>query len=292
MSDFIILTDSSCDLGKAMREELDVEYIMMTIACQDKEYGCSLDWEEFTPQEFYDRMRGGDQFKTSQIPISVYEENFERHLSAEKDILSLTCSSGLSGSVNASFLARDSVLKKYPGRKIFCVDTLRGSLGQGMLVYYASKLRKEGKTIEETARWIEDNRLNIHQVGTVDDLVYLKRAGRVTGLVHVMSKIFKIKPIIISDSKGQNKSVAKVRGRQTSLKKLIEFVRQHIVRPEEQTLFIVHADCLNDALALKKELTEAVGCKDVYINWVGPTVGATVGPGMIGIYFYGDKVTE
>jgi len=290
---FVIITDSTADLDRPMREKLDVEYIKFTVTSGEDEYVCSLDWDEaFTAKQFYDRMRKGEVFKTTMIQQVTYESTFEAYLKEGKDVLSVCCSSGLSGSYNAARLAAESLRVKYPGRKLICVDALRSTGALAVLVYNASRLRAEGKTIEETARWLEDNRMKTHQFGTVNDLIYLKRCGRVTGMVQIMSKIFNIKPIIISNTKGENQSVMKVRGRLTSLQKLINLTKENIVNPERQTVFISHADCEEEARLLEKGLLEEVKCKDVYINWVNPTVGASTGPGMIGVFFCGKEVKE
>ena len=290
---FVIITDSTSDLDKEMREKMGVEYIKFAVTLGEEEFACSLDWDEkFSQKEFYNRMRKGDVFKTTMIQQVTYESVFEKYLAEGKDVLSLCCSSGLSGSYNAARLATESLKAKYPGRKIIAVDTLRSTGALGVIVLNAANLRKEGKSIEETAKWIEENKMKIHQFGTVDDLVYLKRCGRVTGMVQLMSKIFNIKPIIISNTKGENESVMKVRGRQTSIQRLIKLAKENIINPEEQTVFVSHADCAEEADLLKRGLLEEVKCKDVYIGWVNPTVGASSGPGMIGVFFYGKEVTE
>jgi len=236
-------------------------------------------------------MRKGEIFKTTMIQQVTYESTFEKYLAEGKDVLSICCSSGLSGSYNASRLAAESLSEKYPGRKVITLDSLRSTGALAIIVFNASKLRSEGKSIEETAKWIEENRMRVHQCGTVDDLIYLKRCGRVTGMVQLMSKIFNIKPIIISNTKGENQSVMKVRGRLSSIQKIISFTKENIINPEEQTVFISNADCREEAELLKQGLLEQVKCKDVYINWVNPTVGASTGPGMIAVFFWGKEVT-
>lgn len=287
MSKFIIITDSCSDLEVNMRRELGVEYIKMPISYDDKQGYCSLDWEELSAKNFYDMLRSGTVFKTAQINAEMYKDAYEPHLKNGYDILSITCSSALSGSINSSKIACNELSKKYPERKILCVDSLRGSLGQGLIVYYAAKMQKEGKSMQQIESWIEDNKLKINQVGSVDDLKYLKRAGRVTGTAAVMSSILHIKPIIIADEKGNNASIAKVFGRKNSIKKCIELIEKTVENPQEQIFFICHADCLVEAEEMKQALIEKFKCKDVYINWVGPAIGATVGPGMFGIYYLG-----
>jgi len=292
---YIILTDGISDLNKELRQKHDIEYIPFIITCDSedgKEYNATLDWEELSSKEYYDRMRKGDHFRTTQIQIVTYEKYFTKFLSEGKDILYISVSSGLSGSYNASLLARQNVLEKFSDRKIICVDTLRASGALGLMTLKAAELRAEGKSMEEIESWLLNNRLCYHQYGTVDDMVYLKRSGRITGFAHVMGTLLKIKPIIISNTKGENVSLTKVKGRQKALKKQIELVIENAVEPENNTLFIVHGDCLDIAEELKNSILKEVRFKDTIINVINPTVGATTGPGMIGVYFYGKRITE
>lgn len=291
MKDFVIITDSCCDLDFGMRKNLGVEYIKMVITSEGKESLIDLDWTNFSPKEFYDFMRKGQRFKTTQVNMEDYIEKFEPYLKKDIDILSLVTSSGLSGSINSCNLAKEELLKRYPDAVIYAIDTLRGSLGQGLICFYAAKLKKEGKSIKEIADWIENNKLNIHQVGSVDDLSYLKRAGRVTGMAAFMGGLLKIKPIIISNAKGQNATISKVKGRKNSVRECFKYMQENIINPESQTIFLVHADCAETELEeIKKEIYETFKCKDIYVNYVGPVIGSVVGPGMFGIYFYGKKV--
>lgn len=290
MKDYIIITDACSDLDKGLREELGVDYIKMTLVYGDKEMPCSLDWENISPEDFYQQMRDGVPFKTAQINIEQYVEAFTPYLEKGLDIFCVVTSSGLSGSINSALMAKKQLAEKYPDAKIYCMDSLRGSLGQGMLVYYSVQKKKAGMDIDALAEWFDEFKTHVHQVGSVDDLKYLKRAGRVTGMAALMGDIFKVKPLIISNAKGENESIQKVIGRAKSLKRIVEYTVEHIENPEEQLLFICHADCRAEADELRETLIKTVKCKDVHINWVGPVIGATVGPGMIGVYFCGDKV--
>lgn len=293
MKDFVIITDSCCDLSADMRKKLGVEYIQMVITNNGQESLVDLDWKNYSPKEFYNLMRKGQRFKTTQVNMEDYILAFEPYLKKDIGVLSLVTSSGLSGSINSCRLAKEALLKKYPKATINCVDTLRGSLGQGLICTYASNMKKQGKSIDEITEWIENNKLNIHQVGSVDDLLYLKRAGRVTGMAALMGGLLKIKPIIISNAKGQNATIAKVKGRKISIRECIKYMQSTIIKPEEQTAYIVHADCTDEEVELfKKEVLENVKCKDVYVNYVGPVIGSVVGPGMFGIYYYGKKVEQ
>lgn len=288
---FIILTDPCCDLSARQCHEWDIECVAQPISDGEKEILIDLNWSDFTPKEFYDKMRSGTRFMTSLVPSQTFCEHFRRAAAAGHDVLYLSTSTGLSGCFGSASTAIETVSKEYPGRKFIAVDTLRGSLGQGLLVISAAKRRKDGFSIEEIADWVTENRLHVHQVGSVDDLKYLKRAGRVTGFSALMGSIFNIKPIIIANSRGENESVSRVRGRKTSIKECLGYVKQHILHPEKQTVYVVNSDCVQDAEDIKKSLLSDIGCKAVIIGTVGPVTGASIGPGMFGIYFFGDEVT-
>lgn len=291
MRDYVIVTDPCCDIEPGMLSEWGVRHMAIPLKKGDEEMLYTLGWSAFSSKEFYDMMRAGERFKSSQVTVEAFCELFKEIAESGKDILYLSTSTGLSGCLNSAVLARGMIAKDFPDTEIVCVDTLRGSMGQGLIVKYAANLKAQGKTIQEVAEWVEKNRLNFHQVGSVDDLKYLKRAGRVTGFAAFMSGLLNIKPVIIANTKGENESVAKLRGRKTSIKVCVRFVKKHIIDPENQTVFVVNADCAEEAEEIKKQLIEDVGCKDVVIGTVGPIIGASVGPGMFGIYFFGDEVT-
>ena len=292
MSNFIILVDSTADLNKELREKYDIEYAAMNYMIDDKEYRASLDWESHSATDFYDLMRKGTIIKTTQVPGPIFEEKFEEAAKAGKDILYISCSSALSGSINTAAAMASSVNEKYPDIKIICVDSLISSLGQGFLAIKASKLRSEGKSIEEVAEYIENNRLKVHQAGTVGNLEFLKRAGRVTASSAFFGNMFGIRPILISDSKGQNLAVKKVRGAKAARSEIARDVADNAIAPEEQTLFISHADCLEEAESLRDEIMGLKRFKDCHINTIAPIVGASVGPGTVIAFYVGDEVTQ
>lgn len=292
MKDYVILTDSCCDLEETKCKELGIEYVPLIITYEGKEFSATLDWADMSAKEFYNMMRCGVHFKSAQLNIDSYSDVFEKFIKRGLDVLSLSTSSGLSGSINSSLIAKNQVLEKYPSAKIICLDCLRSSLGQGLIVMQAAALKKRGASIEEAAEWVENNRQKVHQIGTIDDMKYLKRAGRVTGAAALMGDIFRIKPLLGCNVKGQNVAYGKAIGRKASLRKCINYVKENITEPASQTAFVVHADCLDDAKKITQLLKEEVGVKDVYINYVGVSVGASVGPGMIGIYFMGGEITK
>lgn len=291
MKEFAIITDSTSDLCKELREEYNIDYVHMNISYDDKEYKASLDWDEYTPKELYDVMRNGKRVRTTQVSYGDYLNKFEHYLKQDKDILYISCSSALSGSVNIARTVKDELLEKYPNSQIKCVDSLISCLGQGGLVVIASKLRSEGKNLDEVVSWLESNKLKMHQVATVESLEYLRRAGRVKASKAIIGNLFGVKPIIISDVIGQNYAFKKIKGRRASLLYLVEFLKENIVNSKDQVIYIGHADSIEDANFVKEHIEREIECKDIHIGYIGPIVGSSVGPGTIGVYFFGNEVT-
>lgn len=291
MKDYIILTDSTADLCKELREQYNIDYVAMNVTFDEKEFKASLDWEEFKANEFYDLMRDGKRIKTTQVPFNSYFEKFTQCAKNNLDVLYISCSSALSGSVNVARTVKDEVLEKYPNIKINIVDSLISSLGQGSLVIKASILKQEGKTIDEVTEYLEENKLKTQQIATVGNLEYLRRAGRIKATKAFFGNLFGVKPIIMSDAIGQNYAFKKIKGRRSSLLYLVEYLKENIVNPEEQTIYITHADTYEDALFVKEHIEKEVKCKKVFIDYIGPIVGASVGPGTIIVFYQGEKVT-
>ena len=291
MRDFIILTDSTSDLCKDLRQLHDIDYVAMNITYDDKEFKASLDWEEYSAKELYDLMRNGKRVRTTQVPYNTYFDKFMECGKEGKDVLYISCSSALSGTVNIARTVRDEVLETYKDMKICIVDSLISSLGQGYLVIKASELKKEGKSIDEITAYLEENKLKTQQVATVASLEYLRRAGRVKATKAFFGNLFGVKPIIMSDAKGQNYAFKKVKGRRASLLYLVEYLKENIVNPEEQTIYISHADTLEDATFVKEHILKEVNCKEVFIDYICPIVGSSVGPGTIIVFYQGETVT-
>ncbi len=290
MANFAIFTDSSSDLYTQTREKYNILYVPMGLIVDGTEMSASLDWDLYTPKQLYTWLRNGKVIKTVQVPMDAYEKAFEPVLQNGEDILYLACSSGLSGSVNAARLASDALLQKYPERKIVIVDTLKASLGNGMMTILASKLRKDGKSIEEVAQHIEDNKMKFRQVGVPETLSYLKRAGRVKGAAAFFGNLFEIKPVVVFDKAGCNLAIKKVKGRKPSLKEIVKMAAETITNAEEQTIGIVHADCEQDALFVKSLIEETIHPKDIFIESMGPVIGASTGPGTVIIYYQGTEI--
>ena len=185
--------------------------------------------------------------------------------------------------------ALEELKKKYPERKIYAVDTLGASLGEGLLVYHAANLREAGESIEAVNGWLLENRLHLCHWFTVDDLFFLQRGGRVSGTVAIFGTLLNVKPVMHMDNEGRLIFVTKVRGRKRSLDALVERLDQTAINPSEQSIFITHGDCLEDAQYVAKKIEEKYHPKEIVINWVDPVIGAHSGPGTVALFFLGTE---
>lgn len=289
--EFVILTDSCSDLSKENRQKYDIDYLPMRYNYEDKEYPASLDWEYLSFKEYYDLMREGVRIKTSQVNANEYKEAFEKYIAEGKDVLSISCSSVLSSSYRGSLVARDEVLAAHPDSKIICIDSRNSCMSLGLICMTASMMRKDGKSIDEVAEYVEANKQKYNQFATVENLNYLKRAGRVSTMSAVFGGLLQVKPIIISDINGQNVAVEKVKGRQVSLERIADLFAENYDKKSKLPVYVVHADCEDVAQKLKEIITAKTGVKNILIEKIGPIIGASVGPGTVSAYFFGKEVT-
>lgn len=290
MREFVILTDSTSDMPLQTRQQFDVDYIPMNYVVDGVEYKASLDWESHGVKEYYDLMRNGTRVFTTQIPKNVYYDAFQAAVAAGKDVVYIACSSALSASVNVARLVAQELTQQYPDASIFCIDSLISSLGQGYMVMEASRKRAEGLSAADTAAYIESMKLCVNQCGTVASLEYLRRAGRVKASKAFFGNLFGVKPIIISDRKGQNYAYKKAKGVLNARAAIAE----HIVEAANgvyEELFLTHADCLEDVQLLKEEILKRAPFKNVVVSTIGPIVGASVGPGTVIAFCHGTEVT-
>ena len=287
MSNYIIFTDSGCDIKPALLKEWGVEYLNLSFHFEgeDKEYSN----EDMDITEFYNRMRQGGVAKTSAINPDGFSVSFEEALKEGKDILYIGFSSGLSTTCNSARIASDELSEKYPDRKIVIVDSLAASAGQGMLVYLTLKKQQSGATIEEAAAYAEDIKLNICHWFTVDDLVYLKRGGRVSPAVAIVGTVLGIKPVLHVDNEGKLVSVTKARGRKNALATLVEKYGELAENLEDNTIYISHADSLADAEEIKSQLKAKYNANVDIITDIGAVIGAHAGPGTIALFFVGKE---
>lgn len=286
MAEYIISTDTSCDfpLEYVKQHQLPLVTLFYSIDGVTGENGCP---SSDVLKNFYDKMRAGSMTKTQQASIEDTEKVFREILQEGKDILHIAFSSGLSGTANAARLAAENMMEEFPERKIIVIDSLCASLGQGLLVDYALKLQQQGKTMEETAKWLEDHIQNICHLFTVEDLKYLQRGGRISKTTALVGTMIGIKPVLHVDPEGKLVSISKVRGRKQSIQALVNKMEENIgkYRDEKQPIFISHGDCIEDANYLAELVKERFGYDEFLINDVGPTIGAHSGPGTLALFF-------
>lgn len=289
MSDYIIATDSTCDISEEMANELELTVIPLSVNMGDTTFKNHLDWRELSCDDFYGRLKAGATPSTNAINIGQYIDELEQVLIDGKDILILAFSSGLSTTYNSSTMAVSELEKKYPNRKIYSVDTLAASMGEGLLVWHAVNQKRQGKTIEQVRDWVEDNKLKLCHWFTVDDLHHLKRGGRVSAATAVVGTMLGIKPVLHVDNEGHLINMDKARGRQASLLKLLDCMAATAIEPEKQTVFISHSYCEKDAQWLADKIKERLGVKDIHINYIGPVIGSHTGIGTIALFFMGNE---
>lgn len=290
MKNFVIFGDSTCDLDLATRQEFDIDYIPMSYIVDEKEYPASLDWESHSVKEFYDLLRQGKRIFTAQIIPNVCREKFLSAIEAGKDVLYIACSSALSSSYQSACVIARELEQAHPDAKICCVDSLISTLGQGHLLLEASRQRKTGKSAQETAAYIESIRLNVNMMGYPGSLEYLRRAGRVKASSAFFGNLFGVKPIIISDRQGNNYALKKVKGTANARNAVAELTKEALTEASD-TLYIVHADCPEEAEAVKNAISSRHSFNKVITGVIGPIVGASVGPGMVGAFVFGKEVT-
>ena len=286
MSNFRIYADSACDLKPELLDKWGVLYSSLTFRFdgENKEYGNN----DMTVSEFYTKMRAGGVAKTSAINSETFKAEFEKILSSGEDILYIGFSSGLSTTYNSARIAAEELSGKYPERKIVAVDTLSASAGIALIIKMIIDKKNSGATIEEAALFAEEIKLNLCHWFTVDDLVYLKRGGRISPTVAFVGNMLGIKPVLHMDNDGHLVNMFKVRGRKTSILALADKYGELAI-DKTGVAYISNADCLSEANELKNTLVEKYGAKVEIITDVGPVIGAHAGPGTIALFFVGNN---
>ena len=289
MRDYIIMTDSCCDLTDHMARELELNVVSLTVHINGKDYANMLDGSEISFEEFYQNIRSGILSTTSAANVGQFEDAMRPVLAAGKDIVCINFSSALSATYQNAVIAAKTMAEEFPERHVYVVDSLSASLGQGLLLYLAVQKKREGLTAEELVQWVEDNKLHIDHWFTVDDLNFLKMGGRVSATTAFLGTMLAIKPVMHTSDEGKLVPVSKARGRKASLQALIDKVAELGIEPSEQVMFICHADCEVEARAVAEELKARYGVKEVYINYIGPVIGSHTGPNTMGLFFVGTK---
>lgn len=287
MNEFVIITDSSCDLPASLADELGVIVSPLSFMLDGREYKNYLDEREISFADFYARMRAGANVVTAAANVDSFLELMTPYLEDGKDILFLGFSSGLSATFQNGKIAAEELMEKFPERKIHCVDSKCASLGEGLFVYLVAKEKEKGKSFEEVCAFADKTAPRVIHWFTVDDLFFLKRGGRISATTAVLGTMLSIKPVLHVDDDGHLINMAKARGRKASIKAMFEKVRDTSDNIAEQSVFISHGDCLEDAEYLA-DMIRSLGVKHIVINHVGPVIGAHSGPGTLAVFFLGD----
>ncbi len=287
MNNYVIFTDSACDIPAEKLNEWGVKHCCLTLnfVGSDTQYQDGV----LPFHEFYDKMRGGAVSKTAAVNVATFAAAFEEEAAKGNDILYLGFSSGLSTTYNSGRLALAQVKEKYPEGNFIAVDTLAASAGFGLLVYLVSKKKEEGATITEAAAYAEQIKLHICHWFTVDDLVYLKRGGRISGAAAFFGNALGIKPVMHVDNEGHLINVSKVHGRKTAIRTLAEKVGELAYDAAGGTIFVCNGDCRADVDALEKFLQEKYGRGIDLVVYTGTVVGSHSGPGTLAIFFVGKE---
>ena len=288
MPDFKIITNTTADLPPDYVRENNLGIAVFNYTIKDETYDKDrqLDWKEF-----YQLMREGNMPSTSQVNPAEFRELFEENLKESNELLYICFSSGLSGTYNNACLAARDVMEDNPGSRIVVIDSLCASMGEGLLVHWAVALKNAGKSLDETAAWVEENKLRIVHVFTVDDLNHLYRGGRLSRAAAIVGTIAGIKPVLHVDNEGRLVPVSKVRGRKKSLTALVDYIEKKMGRhrDENDIIFISHGDAIEDAGIVRDEVRRRFGIDAFLISHVGPTIGAHTGPGMLALFCVGEE---
>lgn len=283
-----IVTDSSANLTDELIDKYDIGIASLVFYSGNKEFTSYVKGVKTDLKQVYDMLRKKDALTTSCVNEATFIEVFEPTLQEGLDILYIGFSSALSATYISGEKAAAALRKKYPERKIITVNTLGASLGEGLLVLYAARMKEAGASMKEVQNWLEQNRLKLCHYFTVDDLFFLFRGGRVKKTSYLIANLVNIKPIMHMDDYGRLIPIGKVMGRKKSLNTIAEMVIRDIVDPEDQTICVSHGDCIEDVEYLKEKIEEKIKVKEWVINYVDPVVGAHSGPGTVAIFFLGN----
>ena len=286
MRDYVITVNSTVDLPNEWLEERHVPVVPLKYTIDGETY---TDMEGLSAKAFFAKLREGKMSVTSQVNPEEAAELLEPYVKDGKDVLHLGFSSGLSGTLNSMRIAGQMLEEKYPEAKVIVIDTLCACLGEGLLLYKALQQKAMGKTIDETAQWVEENKLHICHNVTVDDLNHLHRGGRVSKTTAVLGTLVQIKPIIHMDDNGKLQVIGKERGRKKSLNKIVDMAVEQSKGWDNDIIMITHGDCIEDAEYVAKLVREKMGIDNILINNIGTVIGSHTGPGVVAVFCMGNK---
>lgn len=286
LDNYVIATDSTCDLPEDIINDNDVFMFDLLYEIDGVTYA---DEKKLSCKEFYALMRAGKRTSTSQITPDVIKNKLSEFLDKGRDVIYICFSSGLSGTFNSARIACEELREKYKDRKIHLVDSLAASLGEGLLVYKAIQKKKSGMGIDELYKWLEENKLHLVHMFTVEDLMFLHRGGRVSKTSAIAGSILGIKPGLHVDNEGHLVPIQKIRGRRQSIDWMVNEMGKRIGNWENDTFAICHGDCIDDAKYLEKQVKDKFGIQNCIINYTGTVIGGHSGPGTLALFFMGDE---
>lgn len=289
MNNYVIVSDATLDLPVNIIEDCDIKVIPMGFEIGNIEYFHHADERELSIEDFYARLKNGEVSHTTQITPAQFLDYFTDILESGMDILYITFSSGLSGTYNTAKMIIDELKDEYPDRKIYCIDSLCASIGEGILVYNAAMQKRKGLSLEELRDWTEEHKTMARHWFTVKDLFYLKRGGRITSLEAFIGTALKIRPVLSTDDQGKLIVTSKVRGSKAELDLLVTKMETEGVDLSDQTVIVGHGDNLPQALELEKIIRSKNLVKDVVLAKIGPIIGSHTGPGMLALVYMGNK---
>ena len=294
MKSFVILADATCDLSEEFQKEYDIGVIPGHIALPDgTEIPAFLKWEKYSREEFYASLKKNPNgYSTSPANITEFTAALEPYAAKGIGVLLMTISSGISGAFSFASQAREELLQKYPSAEIRIVDSMRFGPGFGLMAVWASMLRAQGKTLAETAQWLEDNKNRFHQAGWLDDLSFVAKKGRITQPKAFFGTLAGVKPIGEFDYNGLTTVLGKVKGAKTAYSVLLGYMEATIENPEEQIIFIAQTNRLPQAMEYKKMIEEKFHPKAVFVNDVFPSCGINIGPGLMAAYYMGKPISR
>lgn len=289
MKKFQLFTDSCSDLGTAIRKKYGIEYCRMNIVLDGEEKPADLDWQSYSYEEFYGWMFAGRKIKTTQVPVTEFVAQFRPFLEKGLDIFYVGCGSKLSGSINVFALAKEQLLEEFPDRKILAIDSLSATGGEYLMAIKAAEMMNEGKDAQEVADFLDKDKVNYQYVATVDDLKYLKNAGRIKGAKAFFGNIMGVKPILISGLDGNNIALKNARGTKASIEEIFNYLKEN--KNENTTKVLIgQAKAEASAAKLKERITTELGLPvEEFI--IGPIIGTSCGPGVLMVAFYGKPKT-
>ena len=283
MSNFKIVTDSGCDFTDKMYQDYDVACAPLSVLYKGVLHGNLTTDAQL--KDLYDGIRAGELPTTSAANPDDWANVMRPALEAGQDVLTICFSGSMSTTYQSAVIAAGDLMEEFPDRKIIVVDSLAAALGQGLLVCHACAHRDAGESLEEVAAWVEANKLHICHWVTVDDLFHLKRGGRVSASTALVGTMLNIKPVIVVDDNGKLQTVSKARGRKAAMDTLVKKAAE--AKPD--TVFIAHGDCLAEAEAMATTLREKHGVENIHIGYIGSAIGAHTGPGVLAVFFLGEK---